>query len=51
MIKKVWIAIIAIGIAGTVNAQDVKLGAKIGMNVSSVNGNQDNLLELQPRFL
>ena len=43
MIKKVWIAIIAIGIAGTVNAQDVKLGAKIGMNVSSVNGDPDNL--------
>jgi len=43
MIKKVWIAIIAIGIAGTVNAQDVKLGAKIGMNVSSLNGNVDNL--------
>ena len=43
MIKKVWVAIIAIGIAGTVNAQDVKLGAKIGMNVSSVNGDPDNL--------
>ena len=43
MIKKLWIAIIAIGIAGTVNAQDVKLGAKIGMNVSSVNGDPDNL--------
>lgn len=43
MIKKLWIAIIAVGIAGTVNAQDVKLGAKIGMNVSSVNGNPDNL--------
>ena len=43
MIKKLWIAIIAVGIAGTVNAQDVKLGAKIGMNVSSLNGNVDNL--------
>lgn len=43
MIKKLWIAIMAIGIAGTINAQEVKLGAKIGMNVSSVNGNQDNL--------
>ena len=43
MIKKLWIAIIAVGIAGTVNAQDVKLGAKIGMNVSSINGDPDNL--------
>jgi hypothetical protein len=43
MIKKLWIACIAIAFAGTVNAQDVKLGAKIGMNVSSLNGNTDNL--------
>jgi hypothetical protein len=43
MIKKLWIACIAIVFAGTMNAQDVKLGVKIGMNVSSVNGNLDNL--------
>ena len=45
MIKKLWIAVIAIGIAGTVNAQDVKLGAKIGMNVSSVNEKGSNSLD------
>lgn len=43
MIKKLWIACIVIALSGTVNAQDVKLGVKLGMNVSSVNGNQDNL--------
>jgi len=43
MIEKLWIACIAIAFAGTVNAQDVKLGVKLGVNVSSINGNQDNL--------
>ncbi|MFY0629048.1 MAG: PorT family protein [Flavobacteriaceae bacterium] len=43
MNKKVWIACIAIAFAAKVNAQDVKLGVKLGMNVSSVNGGSSNL--------
>ena len=51
MIKKLWIAVIAIGIAGTVNAQDVKFGAKMGMNVSSVNEKGPNSLDSKTGFL
>lgn len=43
MIKKLCVAIIAMGMVGVVNAQEVKLGVKLGMNISSLNGNQDNL--------
>jgi len=43
MIKKLCIAIIAMGIAGLVNAQEVKIGVKVGMNISSLNGNDNNL--------
>lgn len=45
MIKKLWIACIAIALAGTVNAQEVKLGVKLGMNVSSINGNNANNID------
>ena len=51
MIKKLWIALIAIGIAGTVTAQDVKFGVKLGMNVSSINGSQANNLDSKTGFL
>lgn len=45
MIKKLWIVCIAITFVGTVNAQDVKIGLKFGMNISSVNGNNANNLD------
>ncbi len=51
MIKKLWIAIIAVGFAGTVNAQDVKFGVKLGMNVSSVNESGPNSLDSKTGFL
>jgi hypothetical protein len=51
MIKKLWIAIIAIGIAGTVNAQEVKLGVKLGMNVSSINGGNANNIDSKTGFV
>ena len=41
--KKLCLAIIAMGMFGVVQAQDVKLGVKLGMNISSLNGNEDNL--------
>lgn len=44
MNKKVWIACMVIALATTtVNAQEVKLGLKLGMNVSSINGGLSNL--------
>ena len=43
MIKKLCIAFFAMGMLGVVQAQDVKLGVKLGMNISSLNGNEDNL--------
>ena len=43
MMKKLCVAIIAMGIAGLVNAQEVKIGVKVGMNISYLNGNEDNL--------
>ena len=43
MIKKLCFAIIAMGMAALVNAQEVKIGVKVGMNISSLNGNEDNL--------
>ncbi len=51
MIKKLWIAIIAIGITGTATAQDVKLGLKLGMNVSSINGKNANNLDSKTGFV
>ena len=45
MIKKLCIACIAIAFAGTLNAQDVKIGFKLGMNVASVNGSNANNLD------
>ncbi len=51
MIKKLWIAIIAIGIAGTVTAQDVKFGVKLGMNVSSTHESQVNSLDPKTGFV
>ncbi len=38
MIKKLCVAIVAIGMVGLVNAQDVKFGAKAGLNISSWKG-------------
>ncbi len=43
MIKKLCFAIIAMGMAALVNAQEVKLGVKVGVNISTLNGNEDNL--------
>lgn len=51
MIKKLWIAVIAIGIAGTVNAQEVKFGAKLGMNVSSINGSNVTNIDSKTGFV
>jgi hypothetical protein len=45
MIKKLWIVCFAIAFANTVNAQDVKIGLKLGMNVASVNGSNANNLD------
>lgn len=56
MIKKVWIACVAIAIVGTVNAQDialveaanakdVKIGVKLGVNIASLNGSNANNLD------
>ena len=56
MIKKLWVACVAIAFAGTVNAQDtafaeavnakdVKIGVKLGMNIASVNGSNANNLD------
>ena len=51
MIKKLWIACIAIAFAGTVNAQDVKIGLKFGMNIASVNGGDANNLDSRTGFV
>ena len=51
MIKKLWIACIAIAFAGTVNAQDVKIGLKFGMNIASVNGGDANTLDSRTGFV
>jgi len=51
MIKKLWVAIIAVGIAGAVNAQDVKLGVKLGMNVSSIRESKVNSLDPKTGFV
>ncbi|MGK0414056.1 MAG: hypothetical protein ACJA1B_002275 [Polaribacter sp.] len=51
MIKKIWIACVAIAFAGTVNAQDVKFGLKLGMNVASVNGSKANNLDSRTGFV
>lgn len=51
MIKKLWIACIAIGFAGVLNAQDVKLGFKLGMNIASVNGGNANNLDSRTGFV
>ena len=51
MIKKLWIAVIAIGIAGTVTAQDVKFGAKIGMNVSTITGDDVSNVDSKTGFV
>ena len=39
MMKKLCLAIIAIGMVGAVNAQKVKLGAKAGLNLTTWKGN------------
>ncbi|SDS34917.1 Outer membrane protein beta-barrel domain-containing protein [Polaribacter sp. KT25b] len=51
MIKKLWIACFAIVFASTINAQDVKIGFKLGMNVASVNGNDANNLDSRTGFV
>jgi len=51
MIKKLWIACFAIAFAGTINAQDVKFGVKLGMNVSSVSENGPNSLDSKNGFV
>ena len=51
MIKKLCIAFVAIAFSGTVNAQDVKIGLKIGMNISSVNGSEANNLDSRTGFV
>ena len=62
MIKKLWVACVAIAFAGTVNAQDtpfaetvnandVKIGIKLGMNIASVNGSNANNLDSRTGFV
>lgn len=51
MIKKLCIAIIAIVSVGTVNAQDVRLGIKLGTNISSINGSNANNLDSRTGFI
>lgn len=62
MIKKLWVACVAIAFAGTVNAQDtafaeavnakdVKIGVKLGMNIASVNGSNANNLDSRTGFV
>jgi len=51
MIKKLWIACIAIAFVGTVNAQDVKFGAKLGMNISSLNGDDVTNIDAKTGFV
>lgn len=51
MIKKLWIACIVIAFTGTVYAQDVKLGIKLGMNIASVNGSSANNLDSRTGFV
>lgn len=51
MIKKLWIAIVAIGITGSVTAQDVKFGAKIGMNVSTITGDDVSNIDSKTGFV
>jgi hypothetical protein len=62
MIKKLWVACVAIAFAGTVNAQDtafaetvnakdVKIGVKLGMNIASVNGSNANNLDSKTGFV
>ncbi len=51
MIKKLWIACMAVAFAGTMNAQDVKFGVKLGMNVSSVNEKGPNSLDSKNGFV
>lgn len=51
MIKKLWIACFAIALIGKVNAQDVKFGLKIGMNIASVNGSNANNLDSRTGFV
>ncbi|MCI2230263.1 PorT family protein [Polaribacter sp. MSW13] len=51
MIKKLWITCIATVLVGTVSAQDVKLGLKLGMNIASVNGHNANNLDSRTGFV
>ena len=41
MKKVLFILAIAIAVTGTVNAQDVKIGAKVGFNLASITGDGD----------
>ncbi|WP_105049464.1 porin family protein [Polaribacter butkevichii] len=51
MIKKLWITCVSIALAGTLNAQDVKIGLKLGMNIASVNGSNANNLDSRTGFI
>lgn len=51
MIKKLWIACFAITLIGKVNGQDVKVGVKLGMNVSSTLESQVNSLDPKTGFV
>ena len=62
MIKKLWVACVAIAFAGTVNAQntafaeavnakEVKIGVKLGVNIASVNGSNANNLDSRAGFV
>jgi len=51
MIKKLWIVCVAFAFAGTLNAQDVKIGLKLGMNIASVNGSNANNLDSRTGFI
>ena len=62
MIKKLWVACVAIAFVGTtsaqdaasletINAKDVKIGIKLGMNIASVNGSNANNLDSKIGFV
>ncbi len=40
--KKLLLAVIAVFFIGNLNAQDVKFGAKAGLNIASINGGSNN---------
>ena len=51
MLKKLCFAIVAIFFVSKINAQDVRLGIKVGMNVASVNGSNANNIDSRTGFI